>query len=79
MSTENQTRNLIHLYIDGDQWCAIYPLGSDIMNCQAIAFSPVRWVKNYDGIEKEYGRWAALQKLKDENPSLPTHSFYCES
>jgi len=73
-----KTRNLIHLYKDGDQWCAIYPLGSDIMSCEALAFSPIQWSKNYEGIEKEIGKYAVLQKLKNENPNLPTHSFYCD-
>ncbi len=71
-------KNLIHLYIDGDQWCAIYPMFSDIMSCTAIAFSPIRWTKNHEGRDVERGKFDVLAKIKSENPNLPTHSYYCE-
>ena len=57
-----ETRNLIHLYIDGNQWCAIYPMGSNLMECDAVAFSPVNVQFNeYIGISRDYGKYAALQ------------------
>jgi hypothetical protein len=73
------TRNLIHLYTDGDQWCAIYPMGSNIQDCVAVAFAP----KDFQESKMlnrtiDYGKWNCLEKLKSENPDLPTHSFYCE-
>ena len=74
-----ETRNLIHLYKDGNQWCAIYPMFSDIMNCEALAFSPidVQFNKNI-GRDLDYGKYRVLQKIKEENPNLPTHSFYSD-
>lgn len=73
------TKDLIHLYRDGDQWCAIYPIHSDLMTCQAVAFSPIN-VKFSQAVERErdYGRFAALKKLQDENPELQGKSWYCE-
>lgn len=73
------TKNLIHIYLDGDQWCAIYPMGSNLMDCDCVAFSPTNKMFNpYLGRERDYGKYAVLYKLKDENQNLPTHSFYCE-
>jgi len=73
------TRNLIEITKDGKQWCAMYPFGSNIMECKALAFSPEdkRWNKHL-GREIDYGKHAVIQKLKNENPNLPTHSFYCD-
>lgn len=73
------TRNLIHIYKDGSHWCAIYPMGSNLMECDAVAFSPINVLYNENiGRSRDYGKFAALQKLKDENPALPTHSFYSD-
>lgn len=72
-------RNLIHIYLDGNQWCAIYPMGSDLMSCKAVAFSPIEKQFNENiGRERDYGKYAVLAKLKKENPDLPTHSFYSD-
>jgi hypothetical protein len=74
-----ETRNLIHIYKDGNEWCAIYPMGSDIMSCEALAYAPVNVNFNEQiGRSRDYGKYQVLQKLKDENPNLPTHSFYCD-
>lgn len=73
------TRNLIDLYKDGDHWCAIYPMGSNLMECLAVAFSPIKVLSSeVANRNRDYGKWEALQKLKDENPNLPTHSYYSE-
>lgn len=72
-------RNLIHIYLDGNQWCAIFPMGSNLMECNAVAFSPINIQFNeHIGRSRDYGKYAALQKLKEENPTLPTHSYYSE-
>ena len=74
-----EIKNLIHIYLDGDQWCAIYPMGSNLMDCQAVAFSPINVQYNeHIGRSRDYGRYKVLTKLKEENPTLPTHSFYTE-
>lgn len=75
---DNYNHNLIYLYRDGDQWCAIYPMGSNIMDCIAVAFSPINIVFNEMlGRSRDYGKWAVLGKIKKENPNITT-SFYCE-
>lgn len=72
------TKNLIHIYLDGDQWCAIYPMGSNLMDCEAVAFSPINISYNeYIGRERDYGVRRALYKLRSENPQIET-SYYTE-
>ena len=75
----SNTRNLIHIYQDGNQWCAIYPIGSNLMDCLCVAFSPVNIVYS-ESIRRsrDYGRFQAKQNLINENPDLPTHTHYCE-
>ena len=71
-------RNLIHVYLDGNQWCAIYPMGSNLMECEAVAFSPVNLQYGEQiGRVRDYGKMAAVEKLRDENPHIDT-SFYSE-
>ena len=74
-----ETINLIEITKDGDQWCAIYPMGSDLMTCIAVAFSPVDYHFNdMIGRWRDYGFREVLDKLKRENPNLPTTSFYSD-
>ena len=72
-------REIIHVFKEENKWCAIYPMGSTVDNCDFIAFSPENIKFNkYIGRERDYGKNAVIQKIKDENKDLPTHSFYCE-
>jgi len=72
------TRDLIHVYKDGNQWCAIYPMGSNLMDCQAVAFNNKNvQFSTYINRERDYGRYQALDKLRKENPEI-TRSYYCE-
>ena len=49
------------------------------MDCKAVAFAPKSIKFNeYIGRERDYGRYNALEKLKSENPDLPTTSFHCD-
>lgn len=76
---EVQTRNLIHIYKEDGQWCAIYPMFSTKENCRAIAYSPINIQYNeYLSRYRDYGFGAVLEKIKHENPKLPTHSYYTE-
>ena len=71
-------RNLIHIYLDGNQWCAIYPMGSDIMSCKAVEFSPINIIYNDNiGRSRDYGMRQALNKLRANNPDIQT-SYYTE-
>ena len=73
------TRDLIHCYKDGDHWCAIYPMGSDLMDCHAVAFMPENYQTDKNGLPpfqtRDYGQRQAIQKLRDENPEIKA-SFY---
>ena len=75
-------REIIDIYKDGNQWCAIYPMGSNLQECVAVEFAPERnVVVQTDGFGstriRDYGRFDALERLK-LNHSLPTDSFHCE-
>lgn len=70
--------NLIHVYKDGDQWCAIYPMGSNLMDCKAVEFSPVDIQYNeFIGRSRDYGMMASVNKLRANNPEIQT-SYYTE-
>lgn len=71
-----EIRNLIHLYMDGNEWCAIYPMGSDLMTCEAVAFNPINIVFN-ERLESEVdcGGRAAIKKVRDQGINCPV---YCE-
>ena len=71
-------KNLIHIYLDGSQWCAIYPIGSDLMSCKAVEFSPQNIIYNeHIGRSRDYGMMEVLNKLRTKNPEIQT-SFYTE-
>jgi hypothetical protein len=71
-------RDLIHVYLDGNQWCAIYPMYSDLMDCKAVEFSPKNIIYNeHLGRSRDYGMRAAVEKLRENNPDIQT-SFYTE-
>ncbi|MFH1610527.1 MAG: hypothetical protein ABIA91_01425 [Patescibacteria group bacterium] len=73
-----ETRNLIHCYLDGNQWCAIYPMGSDLMSCKAVEFAPRNIIYNEQiRRSRDYGMLKAINKLRTNNPEIQT-SFYTE-
>lgn len=79
-------RNIMHCYKDGNAWCAIYPMGSNLMDCEAVVFvdEDIRFNEHLGG-ERDYGPRKAIAKLREElfkykndNHSLST-SYYCEA
>lgn len=73
------TRDLIHCYRDGNMWCAIYPMGSNLMDCEAVAFMPENYHTQQGGLPplttRDIGGHQAIQKLRDENPNIQC-SYY---
>ena len=79
-------RNIMHCYKDGNAWCAIYPMHSNLMDCEAVVFvdEDIRFNEHLGG-ERDYGPRKALAKLREElfkykndNHSVST-SYYCEA
>jgi hypothetical protein len=73
-------KDLIDVYLDGSHWCAIYPMGSNIMDCQAIAFTPINKVYNiYLERTRDYGKYQVIDLIRKEYPDITSgKSFYSE-